>query len=409
MKILFTTPLLEHPPAGGPQLRIENSIIALNRVSDLHVLSRVEKKSLGGDAADNFFCGHCREFVYLPSITGLSDNRYVRKCQRISRKLLSSQLFENDIDFIIDYTEKKNIDILWFGYGNISYPLIKEIKRKRPSLKVVCDTDSVWSRFILRELPYENDPVRRKKIEQDGALKEQEEREWVNLCDVTTAVSEVDAKYYRKIANEPERIKIFSNVINLDTYLQKIAPPADFKNPCFYIAGSFWPKSPMEKATRWVIKEVLPIIKEVIPEVHFYIIGRGSTETLYDIKDSCITITGMLPSVLPYLCNADVSIVPLTFESGTRFKILEAATCGIPIVSTTLGAEGIPVADGVHILIADDPFDFAQAIIKLLNDRNLASQLAQNCHQIVTEHYSVESLSCEAEIILDYLTNHSNR
>jgi len=405
LRILFTTPLLEHPAAGGPQLRIENSILALNQVSDLHVLSRVDKGTLGGDIADEFYREHCREFVYLPSIV-LSGNRYIRKCQKILRKLLGPMIFENDADLIIDYAEKKNIDILWFGYGNISYPLIKEIKKKRPSFKVVCDTDSVWSRFILRELPYENDPVRRKKIEQDGALKEQEEREWVELCDVTTAVSEIDAEYYRSISSNKENIHIFSNVINVDSYKNSLPPPVGFKNPSIYLAGTFGHyHSPMDTAARWVIAEVLPLVRKVIPHIHFYIVGRNSDLFFGNLSDLHITATGKLDSVLPYLCNTDVAIVPLKFESGTRFKILEAGICKVPLVSTTLGAEGIPVVDGVHILIGDEPHDFAQAIIKLLNDKNLANQLVKNCHKVVTEHFSVEALSVEAEIILGYLTH----
>jgi glycosyltransferase involved in cell wall biosynthesis len=405
MKILFTTPVLEHPAAGGPQLRVENSIIALNRVSELHVLSRVDKKSLGGDAAEKFFREHCREFVYLPSITGLSNNLNIRKCQRISRKLLRALLFENDADFIIDYAEKKSIDLLWFGYGNISYPLIKEIKNKRPSLKIVCDTDSVWSRFILRELPYENDPVRKNEIERKGRSKEQEEREWVKLCDVTTAVSAVDAEYYRKLATDKQKIHIFSNVIDIGSYKNPPPPPVGFKTPSIYLAGSFgYYHSPMDTAARWVIEEILPLVRKAISNVHFYIVGRSSDLFFGQLNDPGITATGKLDSVLPFLCNSDVALVPLKFESGTRFKILEAGVCKVPLVSTTLGAEGIPVVDGVHILISDAPHDFAQAIIRLLNDRNLANHIAQNCHQIVTEHFSVEALSCEAENILDYLT-----
>jgi glycosyltransferase involved in cell wall biosynthesis len=411
MKILFTTPVLEHPAAGGPQLRIENSIIALSRVSDLHVLSRVDKHSLGGETSDSFFRSHCKEFVYVPSIVELSGNRYIRKIQKIGRKFLRGiSFFKKDSDFIIDYAEKENIDVLWFGYGNISFPLIKEIKRKRSLFKIVCDTDSVWSRFILRELPYENDFFRRKKIEKDGTSKEQEEREWINLCDVTTAVSEVDADYYRSIATVKQKIHIFSNVIDVGSYKVAPHPPIGFKSPSFYLAGTFGHyHSPMDTAARWIIQDVLLLVRKVIPNVHFYIVGRGSDVLFGNLNDPGITVTGKLDSVLPYLCNTDVAIVPLKFESGTRFKILEAGACKVPIVSTTLGAEGIPVIDGVHILIADEPHDFAQAIIKLLSDRNLANQLAQNCHQIVNEHFSVESLAGEAGKILDYLTYHSHR
>jgi len=126
---------------------------------------------------------------------------------------------------------------------------------------------------------------------------------------------------------------------------------------------------------------------------------------LADISDPKITVTGKLPSVLSYLSHVDVALVPLKFESGTRFKILEAGACKIPLVSTTLGAEGIPVIDGEHILIADEFETFANAIIKLLNNKEFANRLALNCHNLVNEHFSVDFLAGEAKRILEYL-NH---
>jgi polysaccharide biosynthesis protein PslH len=403
VKVLYTTPVLEHPAAGGPQLRIENSILALNMVCELHVVSRVEQRRAGGVESEHFFRQNCCKFSYVPSVNGISANRYVRKIQRLYKKYFTA----DDVDFILNYTDHYKIDVVWFGYGNISYDLIKKIKEKQPNLKVVCDTDSVWSRYILRELPYENDPVRRREIECEGKLKEQEEREWVNLCEVTTAVSEVDAEYYRELASFPERIKVFSNVINLNTYSHAVTPPTGFRKPCFYLAGSFFsPDSSMAKGARWVISEVLPLVRREIPDIHFYIVGKGSKEILKDIKDQGITITGKLPSVLQYLCNADVSIVPLSFESGTRFKILEAAACGIPIVSTTLGAEGIPIADGENILIADDTAGFAGAIVRIVRNKSLGAFLSDNCKQLIQTNYSITTLAREAEEIFSFLAVH---
>jgi glycosyltransferase involved in cell wall biosynthesis len=108
-------------------------------------------------------------------------------------------------------------------------------------------------------------------------------------------------------------------------------------------------------------------------------------------------------SVLPYLCHADVALVPLHFESGTRFKILEAGACGVPQVSTTLGAEGIPVVDGRDILIADRPEAFAGAILRLLEDKPLAARLAESCERLVREQFSVPRLGRDAKSILAYL------
>lgn len=389
LKILFTTPVIEHPPASGPALRIENSIKALNQVSELHLAVRIDQESLGGPAAEEFYRRHCHVFAYTPGLTGsYSPDDEKRNAQAIVR-----------------YAEEQGIEIVWCGYGNISFQLMKSIKDLNPGLKVVCDTDSVWSRFLLRELPLEKDPERFRQIEFDGRVKEQEEAEWVNFCDVTTAVSEVDAEYYRQLAVEPLCIHQFSNVIDLDSYTVPPPPAPDMRSPSMYLAGSFYSETcPMVRAARWVIAEVLPIILRTTPNIRLYIIGNGADRMLDDIRHPNVTIKGKVASVLPYLCHTDVALVPLMFESGTRFKILEAAACNIPIVSTTLGAEGLPTHHGVELLIADDPVDFAIAVLRLIQNSNYAKKLADNCKKMVDRHFSVQALADEAKSVIRYLT-----
>lgn len=373
---------------------------------------------IGGAEAQRFYENHCKEFLYAPSVarSPLSDGvlrktRLVRENKLILKtgviRFASKMLWnpaDQDYQFIIRYAEQHSIDVIWFGYGNTSFDLVSRVKKAKPGVKIVCDTDSVWSRFLLRELPYEKNPVAKLRIYRAGKKKEKEERAWVNLADITTAVSEVDAEYYRSIAKFPERVRLFSNVIDVDQYRFKQDPPADLRHPAIYLAGTFWERSPMDKAARWFIQDMLPKIKQAIPDVQLYIIGKGSIETLSDINDPNITITGKLPSVLPYLQNVDVAIVPLQFESGTRFKILEAGACDIPVVSTTLGAEGLPAVHGKDILIADTPEEFARAIIKLLKDRDTAKQLGQNLYRLVSLGFSIGALEVQAREILERLS-----
>jgi glycosyltransferase involved in cell wall biosynthesis len=119
--------------------------------------------------------------------------------------------------------------------------------------------------------------------------------------------------------------------------------------------------------------------------------------------EPAVTVVGEVPSVLPYLCNADVAVVPLKFESGTRFKILEAGACGVPIVSTTLGAEGLPVEHGRHVLIADSPTEFAAAVASILADEVLAGSIARACKELVRENFSLRRLAAQAEQIIEAL------
>ena len=398
MKVLFTTPILEYPAAGGPQLRIENSIKALSKVCELHIIHRASHISDAVMKTDEYFSKYAKNFLTLYDYHPF---RIVRLLQRIYRRIMRCGKVRN-LREVIQYIKENNIEVVWFGFGNISYSLIATLKAELPEIKVICDTDSVWSRFILRELPFASGE-RKRKIELAGREKEEEEKAWVNLCEVTTAVSEVDAEYYRSIANNSKSIHIFSNVIDLNYYKKAQVPPEGFVKPCLFLAGSFGPSSAMNMAAEWILDEVLPILYLTFPDLHFYLVGRNSDHEFSHRAGPNITVTGKLESVLPYLCHADIALVPLKFESGTRFKILEAGACRIPLVSTTLGAEGIPVIDGQHILIADEPDEFASAITKILNDQSFADALAENCFQLVNSKYSIDSLISEAESILEFL------
>ena len=404
MKILFTSPIIEHPAAGGPQLRIENSIKALSKISELYIVVRNYKHNIGGGNAVKFYSKYTQNFSFSPSVSNLSQNKYLRKTKKIFRNLFSSEL-DRDAKYILQIAKENNINIIWFGYGNISYDLIKLVNKFNSKLQLVCDTDSVWSRFILRELPYVKDRVRVDQIKIDGELKEKEESEWVDLCDITTAVSEVDAQYYRSIAKDKSKVMLFSNVIDMNTYSQYYKKSSELISPNIYLAGSFVPQSAMDKAARWFINDIYPLVKKEIPEIHFYIVGSGSKETLHDIIDESISVMGKVESVLPYLSYSDVSIVPLRFESGTRFKIMEAAACNVPIVSTTLGAEGIPVKHEKDILIADTEKDFANSIIRIIINKEFGSHLSNNCYDLIKQNNSVDTLVVEAKKIIERLDN----
>jgi len=409
--ILFVTPVLGHPPKGGPELRIENSIKALVKISTLSLYCRVTHAAMGGDEATNFYRRFSDRIYFAPFCRRQNrlENFIRRAINRVSRAVIGRNTMsgkaesESDYADVVGTAQLLEVDVIWLGYGNISYPLLKYIK-EHSNFPVVLDTDSVWSRFVLRELPYARDEAERKRIEAKGLLKAEEERWGTQLADITTGVSEVDVEFYRRLASDPAQVHQFSNVIDLDSYAH-VPPPDGFKKSSMYLAGTFWPGSPMEDAARWMLDHVLPLLKQTLPGIHFYIAGKASDTVLADVHDECVTITGMIPSVLPYLTNASVVVVPLRFESGTRFKILEAGACGAAVVSTTLGAEGIPVEDGKNILIADTSEVFAQAVVRVIRDRKLAESLGHNLRELVAQGFSLDTLAQEGNNILEYLMN----
>jgi glycosyltransferase involved in cell wall biosynthesis len=402
MKIIYTSPIIEHPPKGGPFLRVENSIVAINKICELHLIIFKNKSSIGGKNAIKFFKNNCYKLIINDS---RSNNNYIKIIPKFLRKLFLKKIknLQSDCDYLTEYCLLNKIDIVWFGYGNISFELMQEFKKRMPNTPIVCDTDSVWSRFVLRKIPFIKNIEEIKKIEIEGKNKEIEEIKWVEFADVTTAVSLVDADYYKGLTENKEKIKIFSNVININNYLDKHPKPKDFKKPCIFFAGYFGPNSPTDIAARWVINDILPIVKKELPEIHFYIAGRDSDSTLNDINDSSITILGTVDSVLPYLQNSDIALVPLKFESGTRFKILEAGICEIPIVSTTLGAEGLEVSNDIDIVIADETQDFAQGIIKLLKNKDFSNKIAKGLKSKIIKNNSIQSHQEEALEIIKFI------
>jgi glycosyltransferase involved in cell wall biosynthesis len=307
-----------------------------------------------------------------------------------------------DFSFILDMAVKIRADVIWLGFGNISYPLLKFLKQ-RSTLPVVLDTDSVWSRFISRELEYASSEEARVRIKQLSSEKAEEERWGTAEADVTTAVSEIDAEYYRALAKHPSQIEVFPNVIDIDSYRSCPPPAPGMKSPSLILAGTFFGvNSPMGDSAVWTIEHVLPLLKQRVPNIHLYIVGSGS-EILADAADDAVTVTGGVESVLPYLCHSVVALVPLRFESGTRFKILEAGACGIPVVSTTLGAEGLPVKHRHNILIADDPRAFATSIIELIENPQLANRLGKNLKTFVEMDYGIDTLAQASRRILDHV------
>lgn len=403
LKVIYTTPILEYPPAGGPQLRIKNSILALNTVSELHLLTQCSIETMGGQDAENYYRQFSESFLNLTTLFQ-SKSKFYRFLLRLKCKLLLQSENDTYAYNIVRYAREKKINIIWFGYGNISFDLIRKIRKIAPWLKLVCDTDSVWSRFILRELPFVDSIQKRNEIEEKGRRKEWEEKNLVNICDITTAVSNIDAQYYKKLCNDDNKIQIFSNVIDSSEYLDQSLRKSEKRPPTIFLGGTFGHySSPMDAAARWVIEEVLPIVHKSIPNARLLIVGKGSDGGFNNAEDGSVVVTGKVKSVLPYLMNSDVAIVPLKFESGTRFKILEAGICRVPIVSTTLGAEGIPVRNNEDIVIADSGSEFANGILRCLKDQKFSQHISNNCFNLVYSNFRLPNLIEEAKIILSNL------
>ena len=147
---------------------------------------------------------------------------------------------------------------------------------------------------------------------------------------------------------------------------------------------------PNEDAIQYFIREVLPLIKREIPEVTLTVVGRNPYPSLIETaaRDNSIQVTGRVDDVRPYMDRAAAYIVPIRVGGGTRLKIFEAMAMAKAVVSTTIGAEGLPVKHGEDLLIADQSTSFADAVVSVLRDRELAGKLGHNSATLVREQFS---------------------
>lgn len=404
-KVIFFAPILEYPPAGGPQLSVVNAVKVLHQISELHIVTTVPPGRIGSPDALLFFKQHSHALLHTPSSKWTVNNRLFDRILRKVKRVLAPIFAKLDVDYMVKYASLHDVEVFWVDRVlEHAFSVFRQLRLHRPKAIIVGDTEAVYSRFILRELPLVTNPLRRFWISLKGRNKEVEERELTTKADIVTAVSEVDAEYFRSIAPDSRRIKLFSNVVDLRDFDSLVDPLMQLKHPCVLLLGSYGHQnSPMDRAAKWVAHDIMPLVWRQVPDAHLYIIGRNANLTQASLNSDGITVVGQVPSVLPYLQQAAATLVPLRFESGTRFKIIESGAASVPCVSTTLGAEGLHVTDKKNILIADTVEDFAEAIVQVLVQPALAASLGRHLHTLVVEHYSLEAQIREGQSIIQHL------
>ncbi|NCC50707.1 MAG: glycosyltransferase [Spartobacteria bacterium] len=165
--------------------------------------------------------------------------------------------------------------------------------------------------------------------------------------------------------------------------------------------------TPNEDAVLWFCRQVWPRLRAERPHLNFLVVGPEPTPAMRDIaaKDPRIIITGMVDDLRAYLARAQVFVCPVRLGSGMRGKILEAMAAGVPVVSTSLGVEGIPAQIGNNCFLADTPDIMAQYISLLLDDAPLRQSIAQHAREMVSERFSWRHSIESLEKVLRNITN----
>jgi glycosyltransferase involved in cell wall biosynthesis len=249
-----------------------------------------------------------------------------------------------------------------------------------------------------RHAEHAGDPVRRMYFRRQADLMLEYERNACRTAGHVVAVSSIDTEHMRTMFGV-SRVTEVPTGVNLDYFTPPptVAPAADL----VFVGSMDW--LPNIDGVTYFIKEILPRIRRRKPACTLAIVGRKPSPKLLELarKDPKIIVTGTVADVRPYLWGSSVSIVPLRIGGGTRLKIYEAMAARIPVISTSIGAEGLVVNPPENIRIADTPQDFADQCMLLLDDAAERKCIAEAAWEMVSSCFSWEKVARRFERILE--------
>ncbi|HET7118064.1 MAG TPA: glycosyltransferase family 4 protein [Hanamia sp.] len=205
--------------------------------------------------------------------------------------------------------------------------------------------------------------------------------------DAIFTCSDDDRKIFEEMNRGQLKVFVVPNGVNIPE--RKYDEAVKEQIPRFLIfCGSLW-SVPNAEGLYWFCKKIWPLILNEFPGLKLLVVGIGTLPGKYSeaYNTPSIEFSGVVEDVKPWYNKAAISVAPLLTGSGTRLKILEAMGMGVPVISTSIGAEGIEFTNGNQILIADAEKEFANTVIQLLNDKEKRISISKAARKLAEEKY----------------------
>src|SRR5512145_2167036 len=378
MKILLLTQVLPYPPDSGPKIKTWNVIKYLARQHEITLVSFVRGDQSAEVKHLQRYCQavHTVEMKRGPLPDGLALLRSLASGQPWMMVRDERTTMQQLIDTLV---RQNQFDVAHADQLNMA----QYARRVAGARKIMDAHNALW--LLYKRLAGTLRGPKKWLLERDWRLLKQYEGRVCNEFDAVLAVSAEDKNALEEAIGHPREMAVIPIAIDVDD-LPVVARKPDADH-ILHFGTMYWP--PNIDGIHWFLNEILPWIRQKRPESVVDLVGARPPQSLVERnqKDSRINVTGYVPDLLPYMEQAGVFVVPLRAGGGMRVKILEALARGLPLVTTTLGCEGIAVEDGRHVLIANTPEGFAAAVIRLLEDRSLADQLGKNGRQLIENTY----------------------
>jgi polysaccharide biosynthesis protein PslH len=259
-------------------------------------------------------------------------------------------------------------------------------------------THNVEAEIWRRHAETATNPASRFLLERQWRRMLRFERNALSRFDLVLAVSDADRETFRCLY--PDTLKRPAHVVQtgVDTWFFAPRPDENAERRAHVVFTGSMDWLPNEDAMLYFVRDILPRIRQVEPDATLSIVGRAPTPAVRRLAaERGVEVTGRVDDVRPHIAAASVYVVPLRIGGGTRLKIFEAMAMGKAVVSTTVGAEGLPVTHGHDVVIADEPARFAQAVVHMIRDVEARRRIERAARRLVVEKYDWSAAAADFE------------
>lgn len=373
LEILFLSRWFPYPPNNGSKLRIYNLLRGLADHHNVTLLSFADQPNITSNTCElQSLCQEVKIVPWMP-FNPNSSRAYLGFLSLKPRAVIDT--FSPEMkQCLVQTLAAKHYDLVIAS--QIDMAVYSEYFDHLPALFEEVEVGVLYEKFTQATST---------KSRLRNGLTWAKHRRYLNTIlenfQVCTVVSNKEQQLLSDAVNGSSSIEVIPNCVDRASYddVQETPQP---NSMIFTGAFSF---SPNYDAMVWFLQKAYPHLQSQIPDVCLTITGDHGNRPLPTTDN--VILTGFVDDVRPLIARSWVSVVPIHAGGGTRLKILEAMALGTPVVSTSKGVEGIDAEPGEHLLVADTPEAFAQAILCLFREPELRQKIAANAYKLVSEKY----------------------
>lgn len=387
-RLLFLCQTLPYPPDGGVWIRTYQVLRLLARAFDITALCFERAGSAGSENDRGAARQALSRFADVEVFSIPQKHSAVRYAWDHLRsigcaRVYTAYLYESRVfrERLLELLQSTTFDLVHVDSLDLAGYL-----RFVPDIPTVCVHHDIESNLLRRRADIDHSWWRRHYLRWQAGFMEETERSWCSRIALNVTVSSADAARLERLVPGARTIVVPNGVD-----VEEFRPVAADGTAIAYIGGTN--PFPNLDALNFFCAEILPHLRANLPHVPVRWIGRASLEERQRyLKRFCVDVTGYVDDVRPLMADAACHIVPLRLGGGTRLKILNSWAMGKPVVATSVGCEGLEAEDGKNILIRDDPRSFAEAVGRLVGDRQLRESIGTAGRATVERLYSWDAI-----------------